>query len=163
MDTTQVSLPIDKPAEAPTAPPSTAVDPTRLIYLTALGVVLSLVLALSVPRWIWLWPIAFIVVLATSVGMYITAWKVEKFLSIPPFKSSFWNRALNSEQVRRYYIPLSLRIVSGVTTIGYFGTLLNWWNGSRDWDAFNLFGAYGLCGSIVFLFVALMWGHEGSL
>ena len=52
--TSEIALPGETSA---VPPPKSVADPTRLVYLTALGVILSLVLALSVPTWTWLWPV----------------------------------------------------------------------------------------------------------
>ncbi len=157
-----ISPEIPSGAEAPASPPRTAADPTRLIYLTALGVVLSLVLMFAVPTWQWLWPFASVIMAATVVGVYISAWKVEDFLTIPPHKSGFWSRSYNSEIVRRFYIPLALRLISVIIFMSYSGIISAWFLRTRGWDSFSIYVSYGLSSSLVFLFVALMWGREGS-
>lgn len=161
MSTIPSDLPI--PAETPsTLASKTPADPTRLIYLTALGIILSLALAFSVPTLPWLWPIASLVMLATLVGTFITSTNVEKTLATVPLNTRIWFRPGKRQDFNRYYIVAALRIIPNLFLMGQIFIIGQWWINKRDWDAFNIMGAYWAVGSLAYLFIVLMWSHEGS-
>ncbi|MGA7730332.1 MAG: hypothetical protein WCD37_03555 [Chloroflexia bacterium] len=136
----------------------------RFIALAALGMVISLALAFSVPAWTWLAPLAGVLMVCTTVGLYYLSWRAPKLLVVPPADSveqrvSRYRRP----EYRRSYLVLALRACSFFFWMGTISLILQWWSLTRDWDAFRYGLAPLVLGSLIYLLFAFMWGREGSL